>query len=287
VAAPSAYLLFDAKVVPSWAVRLLVLAFVIPVLGATIDGVARARRRGFGITRWVVWVLAGSLPFILASLVVLGGKLVGLVGTAPPGPVPDSLVAIHGAGVVVMLGAVLALIAGFALIRPLVARAAGVARPLREAPNDGAGAALLLVLCCLTVVIWVSNPFAAALLVPALHLWMWVVAPEIRLHPWLALAFLCLGIAPVVLVAASYAATLSLGPITLAWNWILLLVGGHLSWSVTIEWCVALGCAASVVAIVARRLVARGEEPDPVTIRGPVTYAGPGSLGGTESALRR
>src|SRR5207244_2648869 len=27
--------------------------------------------------------------------------------------------------------------------------------------------------------------------------------------------------------------------------------------------------------------------PEEVTVRGPVTYAGPGSLGGTESALRR
>ena len=29
------------------------------------------------------------------------------------------------------------------------------------------------------------------------------------------------------------------------------------------------------------------EADEPVTVRGPVTYAGPGSLGGTESALRR
>jgi len=27
--------------------------------------------------------------------------------------------------------------------------------------------------------------------------------------------------------------------------------------------------------------------PDPVVTRGPISYAGPGSLGGTESALRR
>jgi hypothetical protein len=29
------------------------------------------------------------------------------------------------------------------------------------------------------------------------------------------------------------------------------------------------------------------EGPQDVTVRGPVSYAGPGSLGGTESALRR
>jgi hypothetical protein len=28
-------------------------------------------------------------------------------------------------------------------------------------------------------------------------------------------------------------------------------------------------------------------EPQPLRTRGPITYAGPGSLGGTESALRR
>ena len=29
------------------------------------------------------------------------------------------------------------------------------------------------------------------------------------------------------------------------------------------------------------------EELPPITVRGPVSYAGPGSLGGTDSALRR
>jgi len=39
-------------------------------------------------------------------------------------------------------------------------------------------------------------------------------------------------------------------------------------------------------AIVSLR-VGTGRRPRDVTVRGPVTYAGPGSLGGTESALRR
>ena len=36
-------------------------------------------------------------------------------------------------------------------------------------------------------------------------------------------------------------------------------------------------------------LIAHAAEvgPEPLRTRGPVTYAGPGSLGGTESALRR
>jgi hypothetical protein len=49
-----------------------------------------------------------------------------------------------------------------------------------------------------------------------------------------------------------------------------------------------LGCLASVVAIVGSKdLFHIEDEPqERPTIRGPLTYAGPGSLGGTESALR-
>jgi hypothetical protein len=54
-----------------------------------------------------------------------------------------------------------------------------------------------------------------------------------------------------------------------------------------LELSVFLGCAGSVAAIAIRGARQRRPEQAPVTVRGPVTYAGPGSLGGTESALRR
>ena len=54
----------------------------------------------------------------------------------------------------------------------------------------------MLVLCAVTLVVWLENPFAAALLVPALHLWLWIVAPERRLRaPWSVLLFLA-GLVP-------------------------------------------------------------------------------------------
>ncbi len=46
VSAPSAYVLLGGNVIPAWAIRVLVLGLILPVLGATIDGFARARRRG-------------------------------------------------------------------------------------------------------------------------------------------------------------------------------------------------------------------------------------------------
>ena len=59
---------------------------------------------------------------------------------------------------------------------------------------------------------------------------------------------------------------------------------------VILSWFLAsylLGCllsAATLSLLVARR---SRKVAMPVTVRGPVTYAGPGSLGGTKSALRR
>jgi hypothetical protein len=168
----------------------------------------------------------------------------------------------------------------------LVAALAGVRR--WDLPtNSGAAATVLLVMCTTTLVIWIRNPLAAALVVPALHLWMWVVDPDLRLPRPLVFAMLLVGIAPPVLVVLYYASTLGLGPAGVAWNGLLLVAGGHIGAVVAVEWSVLLGCLAGVVAIALRTQRQDRPEETPVTVRGPVTYAGPGSLGGTESALRR
>jgi hypothetical protein len=49
-----------------------------------------------------------------------------------------------------------------------------------------------------------------------------------------------------------------------------------------------LACLAGLLIVLrTRRRVHATSESEPLRTRGPVTYAGPGSLGGTESALRR
>jgi hypothetical protein len=289
VPAPSAYLLFSGKVVPAWAIRLFVLALMVPVLAATIDGMARARRRGHPILRWVTWVLASALPFALALIPVLGAKLLGAFDARPPGPVSSDAVPPHTVGIVV-IGLSLCLIAiGFVFLRPLIIRAfhAGNRGLVPDAAVPGAASGLLLVLCVTALAIWLSNPFAAALLIPALHFWMWVVAPDLRMRRGVALALLAGGLAAPALVIVYYARSLGVDPFGLAWSGALLVAGGHLSVLTVIEWSVVAGCALSLVLIAARSV--RQEQPQerPVSIRGPVTYAGPGSLGGTKSALRR
>ena len=128
-------------------------------------------------------------------------------------------------------------------------------------------------------------------MVPALHLWLLIVSPELRPGRAGSLALLALGLAPLLLLIAFYARELGLGPPGVAWTGVLLLTGGHVGLGGAILWSLALGCVV-VAAMLALSAGAgpsgpRGEEEVEITIRGPLSYAGPGSLGGTESALRR
>jgi hypothetical protein len=324
VPAPSSYLSMHGDVIPAWAVRLLVLALIVPVLLATIDGLARARRRGYRIVRWIFWVLTACLPFALAALAVVGLWVTGAIQAAPPGPVGGDAVTLPGRAVAILVGLACLIVAAFALRWALgrrfwspgqadgaaadaspadaevangrarrhpSGRAGGRAGGRAPIPDDpaspGAAAAFLLVVCAATLAIWFENPFAAALVVPALHLWMWIVAPERRLRaPWTVLLFL-LGLVPAALAAYYYAAVLGLGPATGAWNAVLMLAGGDVSLMAALEWSVVLGCVVSLALMMVR--IARQPRPAeaPVTTRGPITYAGPGSLGATGSALRR
>jgi hypothetical protein len=143
------------------------------------------------------------------------------------------------------------------------------------------------VLVAAGIVIWIQNPFAALLVVPALHLWLPALNPGTRLPVFVRLLLLALGAVPVVLIAAYYSITLGFGPLDALWSAALLIAGGVVTPLAVLEWSIVLGCALAAVAIVALTARQRGPEPASVTVRGPITYAGPGSLGGTKSALRR
>ncbi|HWX95436.1 MAG TPA: hypothetical protein VNZ01_01185, partial [Solirubrobacteraceae bacterium] len=149
---------------------------------------------------------------------------------------------------------------------------------------------MLLVLLPLSILVWAFDPFTALLVIPALHLWLLLAAPELRPRPLGALALVAAGLLPLVLLVFFYAHQLALGPAHVAWTALLLLAGGHVGALAALLWSIALGCAAVAVMLsVTQPDAPRGLSTDDfeITIRGPMSYAGPGSLGGTESALRR
>jgi hypothetical protein len=289
VPAASPYVLFDNKVVPGWAISVFVLALVIPVLLTTIDGFARALRRGYLVWRWVLVVLLAAVPFALGALVILGARLVGTLAVAPPGPVGPEVVPIHTSGVVVMvIAAAVALLSALALAPMAVRFAAGSGRSRDlEGSVGGATASVLLVMCAVTIAIWLRDPFAAALVVPALHLWLLALNGDVRMPLAARLLLMLLGLVPIAAVVVYYGATLGFGPLAAAWAAVLLIAGHVVTPLQVLPWTVVLGCVLTAGGIVVA--LARQPRPEemPVTVRGPITYAGPGSLGGTKSALRR
>jgi hypothetical protein len=154
--------------------------------------------------------------------------------------------------------------------------------------GGGAAIAIVLLLCAAALLVWIANPYASLLLIPALHLWLLAMAPETRLRRPAALALWALGLLPPLLVAYAYARQFGLDPLELAWMLVLLVAGGGISLLAVLVWSVVLGCTACALSVVLRATGAgHPDAATPITVRGPKTYAGPGSLGGTESALRR
>jgi hypothetical protein len=92
---------------------------------------------------------------------------------------------------------------------------------------------------------------------------------------------------PPLLVAFALARQLGLGPLELAWTSLLLVAGGAVPLLGVLLWSVVLGCTAAALVVIVHASDGGPAATAPITVRGPNTYAGPGSLGGTESALRR
>ena len=274
---PSAYVLLGGKVVPGWAISLFVLALLVPVMLTTVDGVARARRRGHIIWRSLTVVLAAAVPFVLLVGLVLLARPAGVITVAPPGPVAAGAIPLTGGGVALLVVMALVVVGG-------IGRRAGpgpaAAHPdprVTAAPeglgSDGAMAGLLVVMCVVTFVIWLSNPFAAFLLVPALHLWLWAVSPDPRV--------------PVAAAARAprrrpraggarggyYANELGYGPLNVVWEMVLLIAGHGVSIASAVEWSVVLGCLLTAVDArrcsppVARARCRPGHRPRPGHLR--------------------
>jgi hypothetical protein len=134
---------------------------------------------------------------------------------------------------------------------------------------------------------WLVNPFAAAFMAPAAHLWLLVAAPGSRLRRGPALALVGLSLVPFGLAAVVLARQFALDPLELVWSVTLWVAGGHIGPIAWLFWSLAAGCVAAATVLAWRTPGRPAAEDRPVTVRGPLSYAGPGSLGGTESALRR
>ena len=279
---PDSYLLISRKVLPGWVLAVLGLTLLLPALFTSFDALARARRRKDAAPGWWRLMLLRALPF----LVVFGvAELLVLLGQAPdPGSTPPEPGAypVDGAAVAA-LGAAFAagVLAWLAVRAPLKRRAV-------LAGTGGAGAATALVFSATVLVIWLLNPFAALLLVPAAHIWMLSMLSGFRLRRWTAVAVVLAGALPPALAVVLYLNRLALDPGEGLWYLFVLVTSHAVSPISTVIACLVGGVWLSVLGVLAARVGAPPPlEPAAPPLRGPGGYVGPGSLGGTSSTLNR
>jgi hypothetical protein len=223
---------------------------------------------------WLRWVAAWVAPFLAGLAIAELLALLGATPPPPPAPVAPDLLPLDGPALAVLAGVGAAMGLALLLARFLAARPdPGLRRP--EAP--GAPVALALVATLAAFVLWLANPYAGLLAVPAAHLWLLVLVAGVQPRRRVRGALLALGALPALVVAVYYMVVLSMDPVSAAW-YLLLLVTGHTVGLLTaLIGCVMLGALCASIEAVYR---------SPVEPRSPSETSGPQALG-PGFALRR
>jgi hypothetical protein len=284
---PRTYVTVAGQVMPGWVLAVLAGTLILPALAASIDAFARARRRRAPVGPWLIWILVGLVPFLLGCGFAKLLALAGATPDPPPSPVAPSLYPLDGAAVAVLAVVLGVVVLSWAALR----RFAGpTARGLDDAAASGAGVAVALALSVGGVALWAIDPFAALVAVPAIHFWMLATLFDPPPGRRVRIGLIAAGLVLPLLLCVYQLFVLGLNPLAGAWYLLLLVLGGQVGPASVLVAALFTAIFGSVVAIARRSGDADATplgKPLPPSTRGPLSYAGPGSLGGTDSALRR
>jgi Peptidase family M28 len=194
------YVWLGPRIIRGWAIKLVLIAALLPFLLTVIDLFARCRRRRIPLapalrsyrSRLAFWLWAGVVFGVLALLGAWGD------GAARP-PSPDTEFA--GDAPVFALG----MLGALALVGWFVARERLLPRRRVTAEEELAGeTAALLALSVVALLIVATNPFALIFVLPSLHAWLWL--PQVRYRPlWVRASVLAAGLFGPLLLLGSFA----------------------------------------------------------------------------------
>ena len=280
---PKTYLTPVSQVLPGWVLAVLAAALILPALVASVDAFARARRRREHVASWLLWIAAGVVAFLLGYGAAKLLAITGATPDPPPAPVSPDLYPLDSAAAICLGVVVLVVVLAWIGLRWVALRADP---ELGDARAHGAAVAVALILSIASMLVLLINPYFALLLVPGLHLWILATLTDPPPPARARLVMLLLGLVPLLLLAVYELVQLELDPISGAWYLFLLVTGGQVGFAAVVLGAALAAAFGSVVAIV------RAGDPDEIaptgpSVRGPASYAGPGSLGGTGSALKR
>jgi hypothetical protein len=200
------YVYFGPRVLPGWAIELVLLAMLLPFLVSAVDLFARCRRRHIPLAPALRSYRSRAWFWLWAALLFELFALAGVWPSAPSVPLPPD--ASPGTNwPVIGLLALLALVA----VGWLVARQRLTPwRPVSATEELAGATGALLALAVVALLVVATNPFALIFLLPSLHAWLWL--PHVRPRPlWTRLAVLGVGFLGPLLLAGSLAARYGLG----------------------------------------------------------------------------
>ena len=279
---PQSYVAVSRKDLPGWVLAILAATLLLPALVASVDALARARRRREEAPGWWRTIALWSLPFLAAFAMA---ELLVLLDQAPDAGAAPSDPALHpldGQAIATLGACVATALLVWLLVRPRLRHAAEMA------DTAGAGATTAVALCVAVLAVWILNPFAALFLIPAVHAWMLAMLSGFHLSRRGAVLVVVVGLLGPLLAAVVYLDRLGLDPLEGVWYLWVLVTGHAISPLTTLLACIGAGIAATTMRVIATQVGTPPPlEPDAPRVRGPGGYAGPGSLGGTPSTLSR
>ena len=202
----ASYVYFGPRVLPGWAIELVLIAALGPFLLAAVDLFARCRRRHIPLTpalrsyrsRFGFWLWVAAVFELFA--------LLGFWPNAPAVPLPPDAAPATDWPVVALAG--LGVLSGLGW---LVARARLMpTRPVSATEELAGTTAALLALAVVALLVVATNPFALVFLLPSLHAWLWL--PHFQGRPlWARAALLGGGFLGPLLLLGSLALRYNLG----------------------------------------------------------------------------
>ena len=241
---PKSYVQAVSQVLPGWVLSLLAGALLLPVLVASVDAFARARRRHVDVLRWLRWLGAWVAPFLAALAAAQFLALVDATPSPPAAPVPPDDLPLDGPALAVLAGVGVSMVLAYFLARWLAARPDP---ELGQTPDLGAGVALGLTIAAGSILLWLANPYAGLLAVPAAHLWMLLALTRPLPNRRVRAALIAVGVAPALVVAIYYMFALSVDPLSGLWYVLMLVTGQSVGIVTSLIACVMLAALCATI----------------------------------------
>ena len=232
------YVYFGPRVLPGWAIELVLLAALLPFLLSAVDLFAHCRRRHIPLTPALRSYRSRAGFWLWVAILFELFALIGVWPSAPAVPLPPDASPATSWPVIGVLALVFLSALGWLVARPRLMPRGPVSATEELAGATGA----LLALAVVALLVVATNPFALIFLLPSLHAWLWL--PHVRPRPiWTRLAVLGAGFLGPLLLLASLASRYGLG-LDAPWYLAELAVTGYVglpALAIAVGWLAAAG----------------------------------------------